>query len=222
MKPLAVFLTVISVYLVTVDSALAKYRPYQPPTKSVSILVDKMVSKPITTSDTATVEFVDNLATGDVKFGAGGDVFFKIRVKNTSNVDLKNVTVKDFLPSYLKPIEGPGTFDKSTNLITISAGDFAVKEEKIYIIKARVLTADKLPDDITCITNKAEGFNDRVRDDDTAQLCIEKQVKGLTTTVKSTVITAKEIPSTGPKQWLLLYSISVLLGYAGLRLRQSS
>ena len=219
MRKLISLLLIASLYFAAFTTASAQYGPYQPPSESVSIVVDKLVSKPITTSGTVTVEYVDNLGSGDAKFGAGADVFFKIKVKNTSNITLKNVTIKDFLPSYVEPIEGPGTIDKAANTVTISGGDFAVNEEKIYVIKARVLASDRLPDNVTCITNKAEGFNDRVRDEDTAQLCIEKQVQGVSTTIVTTVT---KIPSTGPEHGVILYSLTGLAGLIGLRLRKKS
>lgn len=222
MKKLASFLTVLSLYFVASTSINAQYGPYQPPTTTLSILVNKLVANPVVLTDgTIRLDYVDNLGTGDHRFKAGEDVWFQVKVKNTSNTILTNVTVKDFLPPYIETVEGPGSFDSGSNTITINAGDFAVNEEKVYVFKMRVKSQNNLPDNVTCVTNKSQAFNDKVSDDDTAQLCIEKPVLGVATTPTPVTITVNKIPSTGPEYGLLLYTLSGLAGLAGLKLRRS-
>ena len=178
-------------------------------TPSNSISINKLVGKP----DGNNINYVDNLSVSDYKFSPNSDVFFQIKVRNTSNQELNDVTVKDFLPSYIDPIEGPGNFDFNNHLVTIDAGDFDVNEEKMYIIKTRIFTSDKLPSDkgLFCETNNAEARNNDVSASDQSSFCFEKQVNGGTTT-----------PTAGPAQNILIVSLTLLMGYAGFKLRRIS
>ncbi len=195
------------------DGQYGQYGDYgYPPTQTV--LIDKMVGKPyITKGGVTEVEYVDNLSASDPRFGPGQEIYFKIKVKNTANTRLTNVTVKDYVPAYLEPLEGPGSYDASTRIITFEAGDFEADEEKIYYIKMQVLPQDKLPADkgLFCEINKAVAYNDQVSDEDTAQYCIEKQVTGVTT-----------VPSAGPAWALALVGLNMVGGAIGLYLRKKT
>ncbi len=166
-----------------------QYGQYGQTTPSQSILIDKQVGKPVGTTKggVTEIEYVDNLTPADPRFKPGAEVDFKIRVKNTSSVQLDAVTVTDTVPAYIEPIEGPGTYDASTRIITFNAGTFAPGEEKTYFLKTQLYGQDKLPSDrgLMCITNYAKAYNANVSDDDTAQFCIEKEVLGVTQTPKS-------------------------------------
>jgi len=61
----------------------------------------------------------------------------------------------------------------------------------------QIVPADQMPSDkgLFCVTNKAQAYNDQVSDDDTTQLCIEKQV---------VVIPGKPVPQAGPEMGLIL------------------
>ena len=142
-------------------------------------------------------EYVDNLSPSDPRFSAQQFVMFRLKVKNTSNVTIYNVTVKDYVPSYLYPAEGPGNYDSNSRTVVFSAGDFAPDEEKWYYLKMQIVPANQMPSDkgLFCVTNKAQAYNDQVSDDDTAQLCIEKQV---------TIPPGKPVPQAGPEMELIL------------------
>jgi len=179
---------------------------------SQSILIDKMVGRSyINKGGIVTYEYVDNMSAGDPRFTPGAIVMFQLRVKNTSNTTLTNVTVKDYVPSYLVPIEGPGAYDTSTRIITFNAGDFNPDQEKVYFIKMQILPQNQLPADkgLFCEINKAVAYNDNVSDEDTAQFCIEKQVTGVVTT-----------PSAGPDLAIAIVGINILGGAIGLWLKK--
>lgn len=178
------------------------------PTPSYSILVDKNVGKP----EGNTIKYVDNLSVSDYKFSPSNDIYFQIKVKNTANEKLYNVIVKDFLPEFIDPIEGPGDFDYNSRQITINAGDFEINEEKMYILKTRVFSQDKLPSDkgMFCETNTAEAKNDKTSSSDQSGFCFEKQVTG------SNPIT----PVAGPEQNILVISLATAMAYAGFKLRK--
>lgn len=215
MKKNTLFLITLLTYFAIAPISFGQYAPYTPPTSTISILVEKKVGNPVIEKGSTTVTYVDNLGQNDHKFKANEDVWFQVQVKNTSNAKLNGVTLKDFVPANIEPIEGPGTYDTANRVLTVNAGDFEVNEEKTYTFKMRVVPSDKLPDmSVGCVSNKAQAYNNDVTDEDTAQLCIEKVVTTTTPVVK-------KIPSTGPEQGLLIYTMSTVLAYAGLKLRKA-
>ena len=217
MKRLIAFLllTISFLLLATAVSAqYGQYGPYQGPEPSLSIMIDKMVGTPITTKGgTDDVEFVDNLSPSDTRFLPGEEVLFKLKVKNTSEAKLNDVTVVDFLPDFVEPVEGPGTFSDETREITVEAGYFEVDEEKEFILKVRVLVQDELPEDeaLICLVNNSQAFNENVSDEDTSQFCVEKEVLGVT-----------EVPSAGPELGALLLSGQVTMLGLGILLKRKS
>ncbi len=194
------------------NAQYGQYGQYGAPSPSKSILINKLVGTPTTTKGGSTdATFVDNLSVSDTRFRSQQEVLFKLVVKNTSEVTLTNVEVKDFVPDFLEPVEGPGTFDSSTRTITFNAGDFAVNEEKTYILRMKFVSQDKLPGDkgIICLVNKAEAKTSEVFDEDVAQLCVEKEVLG-----------AVSVPSAGPEAGLVLLAFNALAFSTGLYLRK--
>lgn len=189
--------------------AYAQYGQYGGETPTYSIIVDKMVSLPHA-SKGETMQYVDNLLPPDPRFKPSQDVWFKIKIKNTSNINLQAVEVKDYVPDYLLPLQGPGKWNPDNRTIVWNAGDFNIDEEKTYYLKMRVYDQSLLPADkgLFCLINKVEVRNNVAYDDDTSQLCIEKQVLG-----------AKKIPSTGPELGLAILVGNLLLAGVGLRLK---
>ena len=204
---LTVFILFLSLIFFSAEVS-AQFGQYGPPPPSFSILMNKLVSMPAAAgTDASHVSFVDNLSQTDPKFSPGQDIFFKLIVKNTSSTSLTNVTVKDYIPSYLEPLEGPGSFDSSSRILSFNAGDFSVNEEKTYFIKMRVLDQNQLPSDkgLFCLVNRSRAENANTASEDTAQFCIEKQVSAV-----------PKVPSAGPEMGLVLMSVEVLTLGAGL------
>lgn len=201
-------------YLLFSINIYAQYGPYGP-AGAPSILIDKMVGKPggQTKGGTTSLEYVDNLSVTDYKFKPGQEIFFQLKVKNTSNQNLNDVVVKDFVPSYLDPLKGPGTYDNNSRIITINAGNFSVDEEKIYVLKMKILFQDKLPADkgLFCLVNKADASTNDAYDDDTSQFCIEKEV-----------IAAVKVPSAGPELGLLLLGAELTTMVLGIWLKKKN
>lgn len=185
-----------------------QYGQYGQPVPAQTILIDKMVGKPTTPTKggVINVEYVDNLNPSDPRFKPGAEVMFKLKVKNTSTIAINDVTVKDFIPAYMEPIEGPGTFDASTRVITFNAGSFNPNEEKTYYIKMQLYTQNKMPADkgLFCLTNKSQVYNSYASDDDSAQFCVEKQVVGV-----------KTAPAAGPEAGILLLGANALIAGIG-------
>lgn len=212
MKKLIIFLSIVFFVVSLVLNVEKANGQYGQPAPSYSILIDKMVGKPYQTKGGITsIEYVDNLTPSDPRFVPDQEIYFKVRIKNTSTSDITNVTVKDYVPSYLTPIEGPGTWDVNTRIITWNAGDFRVDEEKIYYIKMKTNSQNQLPADkgLFCLVNKVEALSDEANDSDTAQFCIEKQV-----------IAAKKVPSAGPEMGISLLAGEFILLSLGFYLRK--
>ncbi|MDO9027583.1 MAG: hypothetical protein Q7U68_01820 [Candidatus Roizmanbacteria bacterium] len=214
MKKIFAFLVVIFSFLAVTVSAFAGCGgQYESPCQSYSIIVDKMVGKPGISNDATVYEYVDNLGVSDPRFKPDQIVFFKIKIKNTSTTKLVGMEVKDTVPSYLEPVEGPGTLSSETRTITWNAGDFNVDEEKVFYLKMKILPQANLPADkgLLCIVNQVQADSANAHDDDTSQLCIEKQVVG-----------AQKVPSAGPELGILLLSGQVALLGAGLYFRKKA
>ena len=86
-----------------------------------------------------------------------------------------------------------------------------VDKEKVYYIKMKVLPQTNLPADkgLFCVVNFVKANSANAYDDDTSQLCIEKQV----TTVKTT-------PAAGPELGLILLAGNLLGVTTGLYLKK--
>ncbi len=188
----------------------AQYGQYGQPAPVESILVDKQVSKPVSKTKGGIVQYdyVDNLTPSDVRFQPGMEIYYKVRVKNTSSVALNNVMVADKVPWYIDPIEGPGSYDTTTRTISFNAGTFQPNEEKVYYFKMQWFSQGKLPADrgLMCASNYVRAYTNNASDDDTAQACVEKQVVGV-----------KQAPKAGPEMNILL--VAGELGMLGLGIR---
>lgn len=194
-----------------------QYGQYGSCPPSQAILVDKFVGKTVVTSKggLTDIEYVDNLSSSDPRFKPGNQVAFKVKVKNTSNTTLSNVTVKDFVPAYLEPIEGPGSYDSASRTITFNAGDFAVNEEKVYYLKMQFASQGNLPPEqgLICVVNKVNASTNGISDEDAAQVCVEKQVTGVTPGVT-------QVPQAGPEMGALLLTGQFLALGAGIFLKR--
>ena len=211
-KITTLFVLVFSIFIFASSvsaECVGQYSQYAP-CPSYAINIDKTVGIPGTSPDANSYQYVDNLTTSDPRFAPDQVVFFKAKVKNTSNIKLTNVEVKDVIPSYLEPLEGPGSFNSTSREITFNAGDFEVNEEKTYTFKMKVLPQNSLPADkgLFCVTNLVKAATSNAYDDDTAQLCIEKQV------------TAETVPSAGPEYGTILFAFEIALMGTGIYLKR--
>jgi len=208
MKKIFAFLVVVFSFLVITISAFAGCGgQYESPCQSYSILVDKMVQK------SGTADYVDNLSVSDPRYLPGSYIMFKVTIKNTSTTTFGGMTAKDFVPNYLTPIEGPGTFDSATRTVSWDAGSFAVDEQKTYYFKMQINSQANLPADqgLFCLINKAQAWSNSITDDDSSQFCIEKQVA-----------VPPKVPSAGPEMGLLLLAGNLLGVGFGLKLKKIS
>jgi len=126
--------------------------------------------------------FVDNLGITSYKFTADEEIRFQLEIKNVGDRTFEKVNVKDILPSYLEFSSGEISFE----IENLEPGESETRE-----IKAKVVSLDRLPNNksLVCEVNTVEAWADEEKDKDTAQICIEKKVLGVT-----------ELPPTGPQE----------------------
>ena len=150
--------------------------------------------------DSQNQTFVDNLGITSHKFTGGEEVIFQIEIKNVGDETFDKVDVQDTLPNYLELSSGKLFF----TIENLEPGESETRE-----IRAKVVSADKLPNDKTliCDVNTAEGWTDDKKDKDTTQICIEKRILGVT-----------QLPPTGPKDWLIISLLLLTSGLLGIYL----
>jgi hypothetical protein len=215
MKKLIVLFALAITYNLQPTTAFAQYGQYGQPAPVESILVDKQVSKPVTKSKGGNLiyDYVDNLTPADVRFQPGSDIYFKVRVKNTSSVTLYNVMVADKVPWYIDAIEGPGSYDSASRTVSFNAGTFQSNEEKVFYFKMRWFAQGLLPADrgLMCASNYVRAYTNNASDDDTAQACVEKQV-----------VAVKTAPKAGPEMNILLVAGQLGMLGIGLKLKKKA
>jgi hypothetical protein len=182
---------------------------------STTVMIDKAIGIPENTTKGGVKEtsYVDNYSSSDYRFQPDQYISFRLKIKNTSNEMLYSLKVKDILPFYIEPVDNLNNYNSSEKAISFDAGDFAVNEEKVYYLKFKIASQDKLPSDkgIICLVNKAEVSNSVSYDEDSAQFCIEKEVKGV-----------KEVPAAGPEMGLVWLALNGLGIGTGLWLKNKS
>lgn len=204
MKKIILLIFLISCFAFRVSTVDAQYGQ---PSPSYTIIVDKLVGKYTAAKGANDVEYVDNLTPSDSRFAPSQDVWFKIKVRNTSRVILNNVLIKDSLPNYVEPVQGAGSFDAATRIISINVGDLGIDEEKAFFIKTKILAQNQLPADrgLFCLTNRVDVTSNQASSLDTSQFCIEKKVTP-----------PPQVPSAGPEMGLMLLTFEGMLLTTGI------
>lgn len=179
------------------NNALAQY--YSQNGVAQEIVVDKQV-RPIEDE-----VFYDNIGPDKKVFSVGEQLEFKIKVKNSGNVTLDKVKIKDSLPNYLTLLFYPGVFNKTDNTITTEIDTLEPGQSKEFFIRAYV---DNTP--ISSVIgkrflqiNKVTASNEKVSDNDQSQY----------------YISARMVPVTGADDlgWKTLMVVMVTISSIGLR-----
>ncbi len=163
-------------------------------------------------------DWQDHIGSKEHKFDANNKIKFRIRVKNTGDVEIKDINLEDHLPSFVKYKDGDGEGKKDDTRVEFDKFDLKPGESKEFEFTAKVADDGILPkDDNICLTNvaKAEGKradNDKKEDAiDYANFCIElPKVKG------------KEAPKALPKTGIDLIPGALAMGlvFVGFGLRK--
>ncbi|HCM38219.1 MAG: hypothetical protein UV61_C0019G0030 [Candidatus Gottesmanbacteria bacterium GW2011_GWB1_43_11] len=182
-----------------------------PPT---DLTINKTVRNPITGV------FVENLVSGDATYSPKDVVIFNLSIHNGSNRSFSTVQITDTLPERLtdpkvdesdlnkvKDIKNPD----SKTLVFLLKDELKAGESRDVKVKATVVGT--FPTTKTLFCGSGDGLENRSlvtaedrRDDDTASLCVQTQVLGVTT-----------LPQAGPEDYLPLLPFAIL-GTVGIAL----
>ncbi|HHH14084.1 MAG TPA: DUF11 domain-containing protein [candidate division WWE3 bacterium] len=179
---------------------------------NASIDVDKKVSN-------TDGNYQNHLRSSVYTFNSADSIYFKIIVKNTGEVSLNDVQVKDVLPSfvdYSKVLSG-ATASVSGKEVTFSLGSLDVGEEKEVKFIGKVVEDNELPnDDKVCLTNIASAKGNRSdngeeqKDVDYANFCIKlPEVLGAVPT---------ELPKAGVSEWFA--ALGAMVSSLGMLLKK--
>ncbi|MFA6814586.1 MAG: hypothetical protein WCR60_03510 [Patescibacteria group bacterium] len=141
-------------------------------------------------------EYWDNIAASSYTFAPEQEVKFRLRIKNTADVEVDGVRLKDDfarLIDYMVYIGADGKeypVEFKDNVLKFDFDDVAADEEITVYFNAHFKGGSDLPVGTTCITNKAEAYSreDDVSDSDYASFCVK--------TDEAKIITEKT-PDTG-------------------------
>jgi uncharacterized repeat protein (TIGR01451 family) len=184
-----------------------------------NLLLNKMVMDPSVKGE----KYVDNLSLNTAKYSAGQTIKFRLDVTNTGNATISTVNVKDTLPSYVKFVSGPGSFDKSSNALSFSLSNLNPSETRSYVIVGKIVDQASLPkgQGVVCTVNQAEATSTSNQSQDNSQFCINVNV--VTTKGGLPVYPAPSMtqtPATGAEMLSLLGLLPA--AGAGLFLRRRS
>lgn len=154
--------------------------------------------------------FVENLTSNDAKYAPGDTVEYEIAVTNSSNVDYTQVTVTDALPTGLTFVGGPGAYNSANRTLTYTLHNLKAGETVRTRFTATVKDASAFGNaEITCQGDRVVNYvkvtgPDNQTDDDTATLCVQTKVLGVTT-----------LPVAGFEDWVWILPFAIM-GVLGL------
>lgn len=212
-----VALTVMMATATSVDANYGQYGQYGDAAKPSNIVdIDKKVAEPGSVQETKggdkTGTYRDNLSVSDDKFAPAEQVYFEIVVKNTSEETLENVVVREYIPTYMEPVVGPGKYDKNERTVTYTISKLEPGESNTKYFKMQLYPQEQLPADqaIVKLVNKVDVRAEGTYDSDTVQFYVEKEILGVT-----------EVPKTGPALGLAFLALQGVGLAAGLKLRNA-
>ena len=160
-------------------------------------------------------KYVDNISSSVRTFKEGDLIEFFVEVTNSGDTNLKNITVTDNIPPFLKLIFYPGKYNSTDNKVEWTIDELNAGHSQKFLIRGRIDKATS----VTTLTKETNVVNVRVdelgaRDDATYYIL----------NVGSTVISDGKgeiiIPETG-NGTLILETIGVIsVGLSGLALRK--
>ena len=219
---IALTLAVTAMFVPTSAQARECYTPYGGQEICTDYNPRLEVNKQIYNPDTK--NYQDNIKKDDHTFEKSDRIYFKIKVKNTGDVEIKNINLVDQMPSILEYSSGDG--DDNSDGTKVEFDDFDLKpgESETFEFSAKVKsTGIDSENDVACVSNVAKAKGERKDngekedDADYANFCVEMR--------KGRVLSSKEriarLPTTGfiDLNTVLVGSTSlglILLGF-GLR-----
>lgn len=181
-----------------------------------SLSIDKKVKNP------SSGVYVDQLGVNAPHFAPDQEISFQVTVKNTGNVALSTVTIKDIVPQYLTLTDANLTYDANTKTYSYTMPNLNPGESRVLTMNGKIANASQLPVDngTFCLVNQAQAISGDQSAQDNAQFCIER---GQTTKGGLPVYPAQPVkttPATGAET-LPLMLLPTLSGL-GILLRRKS
>jgi uncharacterized repeat protein (TIGR01451 family) len=161
-------------------------------------------------------DWVDHISSKDYMFDAKDKITFRITVKNVGDIEIKDIKLTDYFPSYVRYLDGDGDGESDDEKAVFDKFDLKPGKSKSFEFRAKVAGSDILPKDSKiCLTNiaKAKGEvkdSDKKEDaSDYANFCIDLPNK------KKEKIT--KLPTTGFDFGLVGLSTGLVLVGFGIR-----
>jgi len=153
----------------------------------------------------------DNIDSSDYVFSANQEILFKVTVKNTSDVKIDKILIRDYMTDYLSFVSADrANWISDQKKAEWDIDDLQPGESETVYIKFKVLDKDYIPSGITCLTNKADVEKDNGnRKSDTSSFCITKEVS------TPSVLGAK-MPETGVEMPVIIALELLVLGGLGI------
>lgn len=151
-------------------------------------------------------EYQDNISASEKVFYENDSVEFKIIVKNTGDVILKNIKVVDYLPPFLKLVFYPGNFNETNNKVEWTINELNAGDSQEFLIRAKINNSKAVRTQ-TKETNAAQVCVDEICDKDDAIYYIGNGVS---------------IPNTGSSDIILKTMIVLTLIGSGIAFRKYS
>ncbi len=155
--------------------------------------------------------YVDNISNTKKVFYNGELVEFKIKVTNTGTTNMKNIKVTDKLPSFLKLVFFPGTYNSTDNKIEWTINELNAGHSQEFLIRAKIDKATEVKT-LTKETNVALASVDEINEKDDAIYYIKSGT--------SSAISTVALPETGSISLVLETIGAVGVGISGLALRK--
>ena len=184
---------------------MAKADSYSNDDNRKTLSIDKKL-RPLSWS-----EYVDNISSSRKVFYQNDVIEFKIKVTNTGTTNMKNIKVTDNLPSFLKLIFFPGSYNSTDNKIEWTIDELNAGNSQEFLVRAKIDKATEI-NTLTKETNVAIASVDGITENDDAIYYLG----GKTSTTKGEII----VPETGSMD-LVIQTVSVIsLGLSGFALRK--
>lgn len=150
--------------------------------------------------------YVDNIPSTTRIFYQNDVIEFKIKVTNTGDVDLKNITVVDNLPPFLKLIFYPGTYDSVNNKIEWKIDSLNAGDSQRFLIRAKI--------------DKAQYVNVITKETNVATVSVDGDVQKDDAIYYIGGRSGVTIPDTGSMDLIIQTGVIVSLGFVGLAIRK--
>lgn len=181
--------------------------------RPAEVLLNKTVRNP------ATGVYVDNiLPTDNTNYRPGSIVPFHIKVQNSGDETLSEVSVTDSIPSFtdfssIDAVAENANYDSNTRKLTFTVSNLAGNTSRTLTLNLRVVSDAALPANKTlvCPINIVDAVSsNNGTDHDESQFCVQR------------VTEVPQIPKAGPENWIIIFGGLSAVFIFGKKLRHFS